>query len=273
MSLGLVREMPGAAGALLGLVPIMLTAAAFTLMYYVVPNRPVELKHAIVGGIAAAVMFEAMKHGFALYLGRFPSYTLVYGAFAALPIFLVWIYFSWVVVLLGAVITALLPDLRVVREAREARAGPSLRYALEILRVLIGAQRESRTLRTSEILAEARAPREPGERALEEMATAGWTARLVGDRWSLACDPDLVTIADVYKRLVLEPTGGRGRPRDAVIDRVIERAAGGIERAISAPISALVEAEDAGEAARDAPQGARTADRRGRAGPSANLRR
>jgi len=171
------------------------------------------------------------------------------------------------------VITALLPDLRVVGEAREARAGPSLRYALEILRVLIGAQRESRTLRTSEILAEARAPREPGERALEEMATAGWTARLVGDRWSLACDPDLVTIADVYKRLVLEPTGGRGRPRDAVIDGVIERAADGIERAISAPISALVEAEDAGEAARDAPQGARTADRRGRAGPSANLRR
>jgi len=273
MSLGLVREMPGAAGALLGLVPIGLTAVAFTLMYYVVPNRPVELKHAIVGGIAAAVMFEAMKRGFALYLGRFPSYTLVYGAFAALPIFLVWIYFSWVVVLLGAVITALLPDLRVLREAREARAGSSLRHALEILRVLIAAQRESRTPRTREVLAEARAPRELGERALEEMAAAGWTARLVGDRWALACDPNLVTIADVYKRLVLEPIEGRGRPGGAVIDGVIERAAGGIDRAISAPISSLVAAEDEGEAARDAPQGARTADRRGRAGPSASLRR
>ena len=273
MSLGLVRETPGATGAVLRLVPILLTAAAFTLMYYVVPNRPVALKHAIVGGVAGAVMFEAMKRGFAFYLGRFPSYTLVYGAFATLPIFLVWIYFSWVVVLLGAVITAALPDLRVVREAREARAGPSLRHALEILRVLIRAQRESRTLRTGEILAEARTPREPGERVLEEMAAAGWTARLVGDRWTLACDPDLVTIAEVYKRLVLEPAGGRGGPGGVVIDRVIERAADGIDRAISAPISSLVEAEDAGEAADNAPQGGRAADRRRRAGPSASLRR
>ena len=273
MSLGLVRETPGATGAVLRLVPILLTAAAFTLMYYVVPNRPVALKHAIVGGVAGAVMFEAMKRGFAFYLGRFPSYTLVYGAFATLPIFLVWIYFSWVVVLLGAVITAALPDLRVVREAREARAGPSLRHALEILRVLIRAQRESRTLRTGEILAEARTPREPGERVLEEMAADGWTARLVGDRWTLACDPDLVTIAEVYKRLVLEPAGGRGGPGGVVIDRVIERAADGIDRAISAPISSLVEAEDAGEAADNAPQGGRAADRRRRAGPSASLRR
>src|SRR5215470_2726114 len=81
VSLGFANQIPGGASAFLLLVPVLLTAVAFTLVYYVVPNRPIEFKHAIVGGIAAAVMFEMMKRGFALYIAKFPTYTLVYGAF------------------------------------------------------------------------------------------------------------------------------------------------------------------------------------------------
>ena len=243
VSLGLARQVPGGGTALIGLVPLVLTAVAFTLMYYVVPNRPMELKHAVIGGLAAAVVFEAMKRGFALYLANFPTYTLVYGAFAAIPIFLIWIYASWVVALLGAVITALAPDFRMAREARETQGGISFAGALEILRVLIRAQRASRTPRTREILSEARTPREAGERVLEELAAAGWVARVVGDRWTLACDPDVVTIADVFRRLVFEPAGGKGRGTDAALDGVIQRAAAGFDRAIAAPIKTLAEGE------------------------------
>jgi membrane protein len=242
-SLGLARQVPGGGAVLVSVVPLVLTAAAFTLMYYVVPNRPMELKHAVIGGLAAAVMFEVMKRGFALYLANFPTYTLVYGAFAAIPIFLIWIYASWVVALLGAVITALAPDFRVAREAREMQGQISFGATLEILRVLLRAQRASRTPRTREILSDARTPREAGERILEELAAAGWVARIVGDRWGLVCDPDAVTIGEVFRRLVFEPAGGRWRGTDAVLDGVIQRAAAGFDRSLAAPIRTLVDDE------------------------------
>ncbi len=242
-SLGLARQVPGGDTALASLVPLVLTTAAFTLAYYVVPNRPMQLRHAAIGGLAAAVMFEVMKRGFAVYLTNFPTYTLVYGAFAVIPVFLIWIYASWVVALLGAVITALAPDFRLAREAREMQGAISFGATLAVLRVLLRAQRAARTPRTREILAEARTPREAGERILEELAAAGWVARVVGDRWALACDPDVVTIADVFRRLVFDPAGGRGRGADAALDGVIQRAAAGFDRAIAAPIGTLLEEE------------------------------
>jgi membrane protein len=246
-SLGLARQIPGGHTALATLVPFVLTAAAFTLAYYVVPNRPQQLRHALAGGLAAAVMFELMKRGFALYVARFPTYTLVYGAFAVIPLFLVWIYASWVVTLLGAVIAALAPDFRVAREAREMQGAPlSFAAVLAILRVLLRAQRDSRMPRTREILAETRSPREAGERILEELTAAGWVARVVGDRWALACDPDAVTIAEVFRRLVFEPAGGRVRGSDAALDGVIERTAAGLDRAIAVPIRTLVEEGEGG---------------------------
>jgi membrane protein len=245
-SLGLARQVPGGSAALLGILPVTLAAVAFTLTYYVVPNRPNELKHAAVGGLAAAVMFEAMKRGFALYITHFPTYTLVYGAFAVAPIFLIWVYASWVVALLGAVIAALAPDFRVAREARQLEGGGlSFAVVLEILRVLIRAQRAARVPRTREILVEARTPREAGERALEALAAAGWVARVVGDRWALACDPGVVTVAEVFRRLVLEPAGGTARGADAVIEGVVQRAAAGIDRAIATPIGTLVDEDGA----------------------------
>jgi len=185
-------------------------------------------------------MFELMKRGFALYIGKVPSYTLVYGAFATIPIFLIWIYLSWVVTLLGAVITASLPDFHVLRDAGAARPDKRFRDALEILRVLVRAQAGARTPRTREVVAEARVPRDAAERLLEELLAAGWLARVVGDRWTLACDPGEVTIAQVYERLVFAGSG-TWRGADTVLDGVMERAAASAGRAISAPLRTLVD--------------------------------
>jgi len=90
------------------LVPILLTASAFLLLYLVMPNVRVSLMHGLVGALVASLLFEGTKRGFQAYLQNFADYEVVYGALAALPIFLIWIYLSWVVALIGAEVVAVL---------------------------------------------------------------------------------------------------------------------------------------------------------------------
>jgi membrane protein len=96
----------GLEAAVLRVVPVAVSAALFFLLYRIIPNRHVPARHALAGGILAAAVFEMMKSVFAAYIRAVPTYQLVYGAFASIPIFLVWLYLSWLVVLLGAEFTA-----------------------------------------------------------------------------------------------------------------------------------------------------------------------
>jgi len=89
---------------------ILFATLAFMLMYALVPARRVPLKAAAVGGFFAALAFEAAKRGFAVYIVNVPTYEIVYGTLAVLPLFLVWIYVSWMVVLVGAAIVATLAE-------------------------------------------------------------------------------------------------------------------------------------------------------------------
>ena len=84
-----------------------MTALAITVLYKVAPSCLVQWRHAMAGGVLAALGFELMKTFFGVYLTTFPSYQMIYGAFAAFPIFLIWIYLSWIVTLLGALLTAM----------------------------------------------------------------------------------------------------------------------------------------------------------------------
>lgn len=108
MSIG--QEIPGVArkahGAFLSSVPFLVSALAFFLMYRLVPHRRVDWRHALAGGVAAALLFELAKQGFAIYVRHAPALSVVYGAFAVLPFFLLWLYLSWLVVLLGAELAA-----------------------------------------------------------------------------------------------------------------------------------------------------------------------
>jgi membrane protein len=89
---------------------VALATLAFTMLYALVPARPVRLGSAFVGGLFAALAFEGAKRGFAFYVTKFPTYQMMYGALATLPLFLLWVYVSWLVVLAGAAITATLAE-------------------------------------------------------------------------------------------------------------------------------------------------------------------
>ena len=89
----------------LGLIPLLFSALGFTLLYIAVPNCKVPARAGIYGGICAAVLFEAAKRGFGIFVTHFSSYKLIYGAFAAFPIFLLWIYLSWLIILFGVELT------------------------------------------------------------------------------------------------------------------------------------------------------------------------
>jgi membrane protein len=108
-SLGVVDEAPWVASAVFRTISFAILAALLMLAYWGVPNRAVSPWHAALGGLLAAGGFLAMQKLFAAYVVKFPTYTLVYGPFAALPIFLIWLYMSWTVILIGALVTAELP--------------------------------------------------------------------------------------------------------------------------------------------------------------------
>lgn len=100
------QGIPGLSGLLLKLLPYCFSMVGFFMLYTLVPNTRVSFKAALSGALFSAILFELTKKGFALYISHFPSYEVIYGAVATIPIFIVWVYLSWCVVLLGAEFTA-----------------------------------------------------------------------------------------------------------------------------------------------------------------------
>jgi membrane protein len=196
LQLGFVADL------VLRVLPFVFTCAALTLLYSVVPYRSVKPRDALIGGVVAGLAFELAKRGFAIYLARFPTYTLIYGAFATIPIFLVWLYVSWVVVLAGATLTAMLPAYRLA----EGRLLPGRDFmdAAAVLSVLARSQQKGGPIRLAQISNQARIVPHRCEAALERAARLGWAARTDRDSWVLARDADDLRVADLYRAFVFD---------------------------------------------------------------------
>jgi membrane protein len=121
-SMGLIGTVPPSVQFVLNLGPMMLSVVGLTAMFYFLPNTKVRRRDAIFGGLVGSIAFELGKRGFAAYILKIPTYKAVYGTFAAFPVFLLWVYFSWLVTLTAALITANLAMREPAGRARRAKA-------------------------------------------------------------------------------------------------------------------------------------------------------
>lgn len=135
-SKGLVGGLPGGVELLLNTLQFVLLALGLAALYRYVPNTHVRWSHAWAGGLFVSVGFEMAKKLLVIYLGKVPTYSVLYGAFATLPIMLIWIYVGWVIVLLGAVIAAYLPSLLSGVQRRVRAQGWQFLLAIEVLQQL-----------------------------------------------------------------------------------------------------------------------------------------
>ena len=204
-SAGWTKDIPYASVTLIKFSAIALTCIALALLYYAMPNRQVSIRDALTGGILAGVVFELTKHGFGFYITNFPTYKLVYGAFAAVPVFLMWLYISWLVVLLGAVVVAALPEWR--QHSVQGRLAPGSNFvsALQVLKALWQAQQRGDVVTVPSLHANLHIRYERIETILETMQRAAWVNRALPAGWVLHRNPATIAVADVYKLFVFDP--------------------------------------------------------------------
>ena len=194
-------------------VSVLVGAVGFALIFLVVPNRRIRPVHALAGGLASSALFEVLKFAFGLYLAYVPGYQVVYGAMAALPLFLIWLYLSWGAVLIGAEVCAALPEWG----AHQRRAGPPwagerLALALSLLLRAREAQKAGAPLARRDLVQGL--PATPGEidGVLLPLRRHRLLERTAQGHWLLACDPAAVALDDVLDALDLAPDPGEGWP-------------------------------------------------------------
>jgi len=215
---GWVGPIPGALRWLLGALEFLLLALTMAGLYHYLPNTDVRWRHALIGGVFVALGIELAKQALGWYVRAFPANAAIYGAAAALPLLLLWIYTVWVVVLLGAVIAAYAPSLSMRVARRPPTPGDRFDLALVLLRELHGArQRRQRGLTLGELSQRLRLDPLQIEPVLETLLGLDWVGRLDeggAQRHVLTCEPAGTAAAPLVDALLLAPSAATSRFRE-----------------------------------------------------------
>ncbi|MEA5097351.1 MAG: YihY family inner membrane protein [Burkholderiaceae bacterium] len=224
---GTLRHPTLAYSAWSALLSILWTMGSFTLLYVVLPNRTIRWREAACGGLFAAIAFEIVKRVFAAFIISAQTYQVVYGALAAVPIFLLWIYLSWLITLAGAAIAAALHAIWHGRWRHQPTPGSVFLDAVSILRVLFNLKLagDSAGLDETGIRAATGLGLDEIDNLLQTMQRAGWVGWGETDgsrytrhlerirtqrvhRWVLLADPEQLTLAEVYRLFVFDVPDG-----------------------------------------------------------------
>ncbi len=182
---------------LLKLTPLFLSTIAFTLLYLLVPMRRVPIRDAIVGGVTAALLFELAKRGFGLYVAYVPTYQAIYGAIATIPIFLIWMFLTWLVTLVGAEVTYCLGLHGAGGSVKRADA-QRIEEALAVLEALWQGQQAGTALSCRALAEGAAIPLEQAEILTEGFYKANWIVQPEEGTWLLSRDLHVMHLSDLY---------------------------------------------------------------------------
>jgi membrane protein len=209
VSRGWVSALPGGLSLLIDVFEFTLLAAGMAGLFHYVPNTWVRWRHALAGGLFVAVAFEGAKSGLAWYLKAVPNFSAVYGTFATLPILMLWIYLAWVIVLLGAVVAAYAPSLKMRVSRRPSTPGHQFELALAVLQRLAAAHADDRRgLTLSDLALELRTDPLQLEPVLESLVALDWVGGLSEDgagRFVLLVDPAETTSGPLIDVFLLAP--------------------------------------------------------------------
>lgn len=199
------------------MISMALAAFGLALLFFVVPNRAVDFLHAIAGGLVAAILFELLKALFGLYLTHFPSYQAIYGALSTVPIFLVWMYLSWSVVLFGAEVTAAMPEWQAaqVRGYHAATPGDQLALALGLLSRLRRSNHDGGSIAERALVRGLPAMPAEIDLTLRKLRDGKVVERTAGSRWVLARDLSRIELREFMALLNLDMAAGSGWPQAA----------------------------------------------------------
>ncbi|HXS72589.1 MAG TPA: YihY family inner membrane protein [Rhodanobacteraceae bacterium] len=190
----------GLAGYLLAALPFVLTWLVLLGMYMLVPNRTVAFRHAGIAAVIAAILFQIARVLFAIYVSNVPSYQQIYGALAAAPLFLMWLYFSWVIVLLGASLAAAMAAFEYRPLHDRLPAGCEFIGLLRVLQHFAAAQREGKGLHSEDLCKRERFLADDLlQRYLGDLHAAGLLTRAEAGEWVLSRDLATADIADLYR--------------------------------------------------------------------------
>lgn len=222
---GVVGATPGGVRLLLNSIEFALLAAGMAGLFHYVPNTHVRKRHALAGGVFVAIGFELAKRGLAWYVSLMPTYSMVYGAFATVPILLLWIYVSWVIVLWGAVIAAYAPSLSMHIKRMPATPGHRFTLALAVLRELARARSGAqRGLALLDLAAAVATDPLQVETVVETLVAMDWVALLdeeEGQRVVLLADPLTTPARLLVDDLLLMPSAAARAFRErAGVDRL-----------------------------------------------------
>lgn len=222
---GLVGALPGGVGLLLGLLQFALQALAVAALFRYVPNTDVRWAHALAGALFVGVGVELAKLGLGWYLRAMPGISVLYGAFATVPILLLWIYVGWLVMLFGAVIAAYAPSLQMRIGRPDERPGQAFALAVALLRELAAVRATPRRgLTLQQLGARLRADPLRIEPLLQRLIALGWVGRLDdadAKRHVLLCDPAGTPAAPLVDGLLLAPSDALDAfRRRSAIDRL-----------------------------------------------------
>ncbi len=211
VSKGMVGAMPGGVSFLLDSLQFILVAAGMASMFRYVPNTHVRWGHAWMGGFFVSTGMEVAKKVLTLYLSKVPTYSVVYGAFATVPILLVWIYVAWAIVLLGATLTAYVPSL--LAGLPRTRGGPGWQFqlSLEVLQQLDRARAlPHKGLTASQLCTALRVDVQRLEPVLEALTALDWSAQLLEEqgpeddaRFVLLVDPATTVLEPLMQAMLL----------------------------------------------------------------------